>query len=44
MLGVKPLKRIQNFFRFKALEGFYKEGLIDEINVVPSIEDLPDDK
>ena len=44
VLGVKPLKRIQNFFRFKALEGFYKEGLIDEINVVPSIEDLADDK
>lgn len=43
-LGVKSLKRIQNFFRFKALEGFYKEGLIDEINVVPSIEDLADDE
>ena len=44
VLGVKPLKRIQNFFRFKALEGFYKEGLIDEINVVPSIEDVADDE
>ena len=44
VLGAKPLKRIQNFFRFKALEGFYKEGLIDEINVVPSIEDVADHK
>ena len=44
VLGVKSLKRIKNFFRFKALEGFYKEGLIDRINVVPSIEDVADDK
>ena len=43
-LYVKSLKRIQNFFRFKALEGFYKEGLIDKINVVPSIEDVADDE
>ena len=42
VLGVKSLKRIKNFFRFKALEGFYKEGLIDQINVVPSIEDVVD--
>lgn len=40
VLGVKSLKRIKNFFRFKALEGFYQEGLIDQINVVPSIEDV----
>ena len=39
-LGVVSLKRIKNFFRFKALQGFYNEGLIDEINVVPSIEDV----
>ena len=44
VLGVISLKRIKNFFRFKALEGFYKEGLIDQINVVPSIEDVADDK
>lgn len=43
VLGVNSLKRIKNFFRFKALEGFYQEGLIDEINVVPSIEDVVDD-
>ena len=43
VLGVKSLKRIKNFCRFKALEGFYKEGLIDRINVVPSIEDVADD-
>ena len=44
VLGVKSLKRIKNFFRFKALEGFYHEGLIDQINVVPSIEDVVDEK
>lgn len=43
VLGVKSLKRIKNFFRFKALEGFYHEGLIDQINVVPSIEDVIDE-
>ena len=43
-LGVKSMKRIQNFFRFKALEGFYQEGLIDQINVVPSIEEVPEDE
>lgn len=40
VLGIKSLERIKNFFRYKALEGFYKEGLIDRINVVPSIEDV----
>lgn len=40
MIGVKLLKRIKNFFRFKALRGFYDEGLIDQMNVVPSIEDV----
>ncbi|XP_015777876.1 PREDICTED: uncharacterized protein LOC107355800 isoform X6 [Acropora digitifera] len=43
VLGVKSLKRIKNFFRFKALEGFYQEGLIDQINVVPSLEDVVDE-
>ncbi|XP_062590942.1 uncharacterized protein LOC134252472 [Saccostrea cucullata] len=33
------VKNFQNFFRYKALQGFYKEGLIDHINDVPSIED-----
>ncbi|XP_044171657.1 uncharacterized protein LOC122955995 isoform X2 [Acropora millepora] len=42
-LGVKLLKRIKNFFRYKALEGFYRQGLIDQINVVPSIEDVVDE-
>ena len=42
VLGVKSMIPIKNFFRFKALEGFYKEGLIDQINVVPSIEDMED--
>ena len=44
VLGGNSLKRIKNFFRFKALEGFYQEGLIDQINVVPSIEDVVDEK
>lgn len=39
-LGVKSIKLLQNFFRVKALQGFYKEGLIDTINYVPSIEDV----
>lgn len=41
-LGVKSIKSLQNFFRMKALQGFYSEGLIDSINYVPSIEDIPD--
>ena len=43
VLGVKLLKRIKNFFRYQALEGFYRQGLIDQINVVPSIEDVVDE-
>lgn len=41
-LGVKSIKLLQNFFRVKALQGFYQEGLIDTINYVPSIENVPD--
>ncbi|XP_061195793.1 uncharacterized protein LOC133204027 [Saccostrea echinata] len=41
-LGSKSVKALQNFFRLKALEGFYKEGLIESINYVPSIEEIPD--
>lgn len=44
VLGVKSLKSIKNFFRYKALEGFYNEGLIDQINVVQSIEDVVDEQ
>lgn len=43
MIDVELLKRIKNFFRFKALRGFYDEGLIDQMNVVPSIEDVVDE-
>ena len=43
VLGVKLLKRMKNFFRYKALEVFYHEGLIDQISVVPSIEDVVDE-
>ena len=42
-LGVKPIKQIQNFFRVKALQHFYNEGLIDRINYVPSIEEIDTD-
>ena len=40
-LGVKSIKLLQNFFRLKALQGFYKEGLIETINYVPSIDNVP---
>lgn len=43
VLGVKSLKRIKNFFRYKAHVAFRQEGLIDQINVVPSIEDVEDE-
>lgn len=43
MFGLMSIKRIKNFFRFKALQGFYREGLIDQMNVVPSIEDVVDE-
>ena len=42
-IGVELLKRIKNFFRFKALQAFNNEGIIDQINVVPSIEDVVDE-
>ena len=42
-LGTKSIKQLQNFFRVKALQRFYNEGLIDSINYVPSIEDIDTD-
>ena len=42
-LGTKSIKQLQNFFRVKALQRFYNEGLIDRINYVPSIEDIDTD-
>lgn len=41
-LGSNSIKKLQNFFRLKALEGFYKEGLIETINYVDSLDQLPD--
>lgn len=41
-LGANSIQTMQNFFRIKALEGFYKEGLIESINYVNSLEDIPD--
>ena len=43
-LGVKSIKNLQNFFRVKALQRFYNEGLIDRINYVASIEDIDTDE
>ena len=42
-LGIKSIKVLQNFFRVKALQGFYKEGLIDTIKYVPTIHDIDSD-
>ena len=36
------IRQLKNFFRFKALEGFMKEGIIDRINYVPTIDDIDD--
>ncbi len=38
-LGVNSIKVLQNFFRAKALQGFYKEGLIDQINWVANLDE-----
>ena len=43
-LGIKSIKLLQNFFRVKALQRFYNEGLIDSINYVGSIEDIDTDE
>lgn len=43
-LGSKSIQAMQNFFRVKALEGFYKEGLIESVNYVNSLEDIPHSK
>lgn len=34
--GLERYESFRNFFRTKALQGLYKEGLIDEINFVDS--------
>lgn len=39
--GTETNKVFQNFFRLKALQGFYKEGVIESINYVDSLEDIP---
>lgn len=40
-LGLKSIQSMQNFFRCKALQGFYEQGLIESINYVQSLEDIP---
>lgn len=37
------VKMMKNFFRLKALQGFYKEGMIDKISYVKSIDDVPNE-
>lgn len=39
-LGAESVKSLQNFFRLKALQGFYKEGLIEKINKDNSLDDI----
>lgn len=41
-IGTKTIKNLQNFFRLKALEEFQREGLINSINYVQSLEDATD--
>lgn len=43
MLEMKRNKEYKNFFRLKALQGFYNEGLMDRINYVPSLDKVDDD-
>lgn len=37
-IGLKTLNKLRNFLHYKALNAFYKEGYIDSINYVNSIE------
>lgn len=43
LLEMKRNKEYKNYFRLKALQGFYNEGLMDKINYVPSLEQVEDD-
>lgn len=36
-LGSDQIQAFENYFRLKALQGFYNEGFIDKINYVPSL-------
>jgi len=42
-VGALELTRLQNLFRLKAMEGFYKEGFIKSINYVDSLDAITDD-
>lgn len=42
MLDMERNKEYKNFFRMKALQGFYNEGLMDKINYVPSLDYVDD--
>ena len=39
-ISTHTVKLLENFFRFKAMEGFYKEGIIDSINYVNQIDEI----
>lgn len=43
-LDAKLIQDIQNFFRVKALEKMYKEGYIESINFVDSLDEISDSK
>lgn len=43
-LDAKSIQDIQNFFRVKALEKIYKEGYIESINFVDSLDEISDSK
>lgn len=37
-LGKNDIKNLKNFLRLKTLQGFQNKGMIDKINVVPSLD------
>jgi len=41
-LSIQDVNELKNFFRYKALHGFYQEGLIDSICDVP-LDQIPND-
>ncbi|XP_052787668.1 uncharacterized protein LOC128222614 [Mya arenaria] len=41
-LGAVSIKNLQNFFRVKAMQGFYQNGVIDSINYVTDLDEIAD--
>ena len=42
-LGLKAVKQLRNYVRYRVMEGFYNEGFIDTINNVNYIENQSDE-